>query len=227
MQGNPFLRYLETHRAAGSEELKELFRVLAKRTHPDTSAADAGEFVELQEHYHAALGSLIERVADVRGEPAPGAQPRDRLLTALYRYKALLPSLQIDARELPPACMAAYRAALEAAREYAPRAEEALAAYDRTFHRSRSNIAGYPDVRVKYPVFLNALSAFFDYQLMPNAFNLRICRSYLAEIRPVTDVDPAASPLMRHNRSAAARSALYRMRVWLEEELDRPVADLL
>jgi hypothetical protein len=57
---------------------------------------------------------------------------------------------------------------------------------------------------------------------MPNAFNRRLSRSYLSEIKPVTDLDPAASPHERHNRSAAARSALYRMRSWLESELELP-----
>ena len=246
---NPFLAYLASHRAAGAPELKELFRVLAKRTHPDTSRSDASAFAELQEHYHAALALLIERSehahlaerserADVataaggsplRGARAPGtsAPARDRVLAGLYRYKALLPSLRIDGRELPAACAAAFAAAMDAAEEYTPRAGEALAAYDEQFHRRRAEIAVFPEIRVKYPIFLNAMSSFFDYQLMPNDFNLRVARSYLAEIRPVTDVDPAASPHMRHNRSAAARSALYRMRVWLEEELELPVADLI
>lgn len=240
---NPFIAYLHTHRSAGAPELKELFRVLAKRTHPDTSARDASAFAELQEHYHAALIALIERSergyrAGSRGEadvaPAAGATgfepsgaPRDRLFTELYRYKALLPSLQIGGRDLSPACAAAFAAAAAAADEYTARASEALAAYDEQFHRHRTDIAAYPEIRVKYPIFLNALSSFFSYELMPNDFNLRIARSYLAEIRPVTDVDPTASPHMRYNRSAPARSALYRMRVWLEEELEKPVADLL
>ncbi|MFW5884466.1 MAG: hypothetical protein ACOC6J_04390 [Spirochaetota bacterium] len=231
---NPFLAYLASHRAAGAPELKELFRVLAKRTHPDTSTSDASAFAELQEHYHAALAALIERSAQAhlaerfeRADIATAAPARDRVLAALYRYKALLPSLRIDGRDLPAACAAAFAAAMDAAGEYTPRAAEALAAYDEQFHRRRPDIAVFPEIRVKYPIFLNAMSSFFDYQLMPNDFNLRVARSYLAEIRPVTDVDPAASPHMRHNRSAPARSALYRMRVWLEEELELPVADLI
>lgn len=245
---NPFLAYLHTHRSAGAPELKELFRLLAKRTHPDTSSRDASAFAELQEHYHAALTVLIEQrvyrgssreadLASVAGgsprrragttehEQSPPA--RDRLFGSLYRYKALLPSLQIDARDLSPACAAAFAAAVDAAERYGTRASEALDAYDEQFHEHRGEIAGYPEIRVKYPIFLNALSSFFSYQLMPNDFNLRIARSYLAEIRPVTDVDPTASPHMRHNRSAPARSALYRMRVWLEEELEQPVAEFL
>lgn len=235
---NPFFGYLATHRSAGAPELKELFRLLAKRTHPDTSARDASAFAELQEHYHAALALLIERsearrrertdvAAAAGGSPETTGTTRDRLLTALYRYKALLPSLRIDGRDLPPACAAAFAAAVEAARRYGAGAEEALAAYDDQFHVHRAEIAAYPEIRVKYPIFLNAMSSFFSYQLMPNDFNLRIARSYLAEIRPVTDVDPTASPHMRYNRSAPARSALYRMRVWLEDELEQPVAELL
>ncbi|MFW5744913.1 MAG: J domain-containing protein [Spirochaetota bacterium] len=231
MERNPFLAYLHTHRSAGAPELKELFRLLAKRTHPDTSSRNASAFAELQDHYHAALTLLIERSEQHRrtgaAERGPEAPPRDRVLSSLYRYKALLPSLQIDGRDLPPACAAAFAAAVTAAEQYTARASEALAAYDEQFHRRRPDIAVFPEIRVKYPIFLNALSSFFDYQLMPNDFNLRVARSYLAEIRPVTDVDPAASPHMRHNRSAPARSALYRMRVWLEEELELPVADLI
>ncbi len=236
MERNPFLAYLHTHRSAGAPELKELFRLLAKRTHPDTSSRDASAFAELQDHYHAALTLLIERSEQHRHSdsslqadvaPAAGEEPRDRVFSSLYRYKALLPSLQIDGRDLSPACAAAFAAAATAAEQYTARASEALAAYDEQFHARRPDIAGYPEIRVKYPIFLNALSSFFSYQLMPNDFNLRIARSYLAEIRPVTDVDPTASPHMRYNRSAPARSALYRMRVWLEEELERPVADLL
>mgnify|MGYP006303327181 CR=1 FL=1 len=239
---NPFLAYLETHRSAGAPELKELFRLLAKRTHPDTSAREASAFAELQEHYHTALATLIEESArglyrqtgtesDLAAATGAvhrdGGALRDRVLASLYRYKALLPSMQIDGRAPSPACTAAFAAARGAAERYSTRSSEALAAYDEQFHRRRTEVAAYPEIRVKYPVFLNGLSSFFDYQLMPNDFNLRVARSYLAEIRPVTDVDPAASPHMRHNRSAAARSALYRMRVWLEEELEQPVADLL
>ncbi len=220
MDDNPFLAYLETHAEARPGTLKELFRTLAKRTHPDLGAVDPDRFIRLQEHYHEALGRLIEPEINT-------GEPRRRVLAGLYRYKAHLPRIELDDRELPDSCRRAYALALEAAHGYPGRAESALTAFDHRFHGDRARISRYPDVRVKYACFVRALSGFFDYQFMPNEFNRRVTESYLAEIGPVTNVDPFASPDMRHNRSAAARSALYRMRRWLEEELAKPACELL
>ena len=256
MTDNPFLQYLETHRDAGPETLKELFRLLAKRTHPDLGAGDATAFVRLQDHYHAALADLIARgsgtagrdtpatapggtastVADgrssmgsmpTRGPRSAALTPRDRLMSELYRYKALLPNLELERHPPRPACLDAFARAQEAAASYADRAELALGAFDEQFHLNRELNARYPDVRTKYISLMRALSGFFSFSFMPNDFNRRITRSYLEEVKPVTDVDPTASPAMRSNRSAAARSALYRMRTWLETELEHPEFTLM
>jgi len=227
MDRNPFLDYLRTHENAGSGALHELFRVLAKRTHPDLGAADASGFVRLQEHYHEALAELLWRDESKEETGTDARPPREAVLGALYRYKSHLPSMELDARSIPDPCAADFAAALDAALRYEDRARMALAAFDRQFHHARAANARYPDVRVKYAALLRGICSFFDYQHMPNAFNLRIARSYLDEIGPVTDFDPSAPPDVRYNRSAPARSALYRMRVWLDAELDRPVATVV
>ena len=219
---NPFIDYLESHADAGTDSLKDLFRALAKETHPDLGTSDASRFVRLQEHYHEAIGTLLDR----SGEPPSGGS-RAAVLTALYRYKTHLPHLELDARTLPEACRAAFSTSLSAARAYPGRAAVALAAFDEQFHRRRAPNARYPDVRVKYICLIRALSGFYDYQFLPNSFNRRVTLSYLAEIGPVTNVDTTAPLSMRHNRSAGARSALYRMRCWLEDELDQPVCPLV
>ncbi len=226
MERNPFLRYLSNHREAGADALRDLFRILAKQTHPDLGARDASQFVELQEHYHEALSFLIQ---ERRGGSiaADGRPARERVLGALYRYKSHLPHLELDARDLPGTCRQHFDAALEASLAYGRSARPALEAFDEQFHRLRAINARYPDVRVKYTTLARALCSFFDYQVIPNDFNLRVTQSYLDEIRPVTDFDPGSSPHLRHNRSAPARSALYRMRTWLAEELDEPVCDII
>lgn len=235
MGENPFLRYLQTHREADADVLKELFRVLAKRTHPDLGARDAEDFVRLQEYYHAALAHLVqrgERNGPSSGMPSgsmgprdpgdPFPSPRDGVLSQLYRYKSLLPSLYLSPRELPPACRHAFSDALRLSEEYDEGARLALSAYHEQFHLLRAQNARFPDVRTKYVSLMRGIAGFFDHAMMPNRFNLRVTISYLEEVKAVTDVDPTASPHMRHNRSAAARSALYRMRSWLEDELEKP-----
>ena len=57
-RANPFLTYLETHPGADSEALKQLFRILAKRTHPDTAGSEDREFILLQESYQEALAHV-------------------------------------------------------------------------------------------------------------------------------------------------------------------------
>lgn len=242
MPVNPFLDYLSTHPDADAGALKELYRILAKRTHPDLGAPGDASFVRLQECYHEALSLVLERDASARpasGEryaqrrrPSDGAEsgprepsPRDRLFLELYRYTSRLPSNTLEVRPLPAACTEAFAAAREAAGSYDARAAAALDAFHEQFHARRAEVARYPDVRTKYLCLMRALASFFDVQLRPTEFNLRVVRSYLADLGPVTDVDPSASPLMRSNRSAAARSALYRMRTWLEEELAGKPAD--
>ncbi len=221
-ESNPFIEYLESHADARADALKELFRALAKETHPDLGTGDASRFIRLQDHYHEAIGTLLDRT-DV---PHPGS-PRVTMLAALYRYKTHLPHLDLDARDLPEACRSAFGTSLSAARGCPGRAAGALEAFDVQFHRRRVSNARYPEVRVKYTCLVRALSGFFDYQFMPNRFNHRVTMSFLSDIGPVTNLDPTASPAMRHNRSAGARSALYRMRSWLEEELDQPVCQLV
>lgn len=237
MDHNPFLAYVDRLNATDAQALRELFRALAKRTHPDLGSKDAEQFILLQRHYHEAIRVLMERqehstddTAAVDSPTRPAGRsdsPRATVLAALYRYKAHLPRSRLDARDLPQVCLDAFQTALHAAAGYPGRAAAALAAYDEQFHRLRSETSRYPDVCVKYGCLINGLSGFFDYQFLPNAFNRRITLSYLGEIGPVTDVDPAASVHMRHNRSAAARSALFRMRTWLEEELDKPACNLM
>lgn len=237
MDHNPFLAYLDRLDTADARALRELFRALAKRTHPDLGSNDAEQFILLQRHYHEAMRVLMERQESAADDAAEAGfrtraasrpdSPRAAVLSALYRYKAHLPRSRLDARDLPQICLNAFQTAIHAATGYAGRAASALAAYDEQFHRLRSETSRYPDVCVKYSCLISGLSGFFDYQFLPNAFNRRITLSYLSEIGPVTDVDPAASVHMRRNRSAAARSALYRMRAWLEDEIDKPVCNLM
>ncbi|TVQ21980.1 MAG: hypothetical protein EA382_12645 [Spirochaetaceae bacterium] len=239
VKSNPFIDYLAAHPGADESALKELFRILAKRTHPDLGAADGETFVRLQNAYHEALARLIgdERAAR-RPVAAPGGgrarsassgacTPRDAMLRELYRYKARLPSVQLDPGPLSAACIDAFAAAVTHAQAYHERAYQALRRFDSAFHEHRTTHARYPDVRTKYTVLVKGLSAFFDYQVMPNAFNKRVARSYLAEIRPVDDYDPYGPPALRSNRSAAARSALYQMRELIDQELDLKPSEAL
>ncbi len=226
---NPFLTYVSEHPDADAQALKELFRILAKRTHPDTSNADRKSFVRLQELYHEALA----RMADLEPTPRTGstqgtqdASPRELMLVALYRYKSLLPTMEIDAR-VPDRAGAALKSAIAAAEEYRAEAKGALESFASEFHARRQLLVRFPDVRTKYRSLMKGIGSFFDYQWMPNAYNLRLARSYLEELHPVTDYDPTGSPELRSNRSAPARSALYRMRTMLEYEISLPVAELV
>ena len=42
---NPFLTYLNSHPGSDAVALKQLFRMLAKRTHPDLGAENEADFV--------------------------------------------------------------------------------------------------------------------------------------------------------------------------------------
>ncbi|MFW6212983.1 MAG: hypothetical protein ACOC8L_08780 [Spirochaetota bacterium] len=234
MAGNPFLDYLATHPRADALALKELFRILAKRTHPDLTQAEGQEFIELQEAYHEAVKRVLD-TPEVASPPSQGATkraaerrtPRDNVLALLYRYQACLPHGEISAKPLPPRCMQLFHAAIGAAVAYTHDAQTALENFDRHFHKNRAAVARYPDVRTKYLCLLRGIHSFFDYQIIPSAFNRRVCVSFFDEVRAVSDYDLAGSPEWRNNRSATARAALYQMRVWLEGELERPVARVL
>ena len=229
---NPFLTYIDDHPTADARALKELFRILAKRTHPDTGGADQAAFVRLQACYHEAL-AWLESEPQETGKPEPREPsqeapdpPRVGMLRALYRYKALMPTMEIDAR-VPERAVGALDEAIVAAARYRGDARGALESFRHEFHERRAEVARYPDIRVKYRCLMKGLVSFFDYEWMPNDYNLRLSRSYLDEIHPVTDYDPALSPDLRTNRSAAPRSALYRVRSVLDHELSLPVADLI
>lgn len=222
---NPFLAYMESHPGADAAALKQLFRMLAKRTHPDLGAENEADFVKLQSAYNEAVALLLTR----GGEQAKGngdaavwfpAQARERVLHFLYRYKAHLPSLALESSQLPLACRRALDNALEAARHYNDESRYALGQFKEQFHDNRATLLRYPEVVTKYRPLMQGLASFFDYCVIPNKFNKRLTTSFLHEIKPVTDFDPNASPALRTNRSAAARSAMYRMRVWLEDELE-------
>lgn len=227
---NPFLLHLDNHPRAGAEEIKRLFRILAKRTHPDTGTEDAAAFVDLQRAYHEAIAAILERsTADAANAAEGGAKtprgtvwvpstPRERVLHLLYRYKAHLPSMSLTPTPLPTPCLRAFAGAVEAADA---QDRETLKRFDDQFHGNRAAISRYPDILTKYRCFLRGFSSFFDYILTPNEFNDRVARSYFAEIHPVTDYDPTASPSLRTNRSAPARAALYRFATWLVAEMER------
>lgn len=223
--GNPFANYLERHPEADARALKELFRILAKRTHPDAGAEDEQAFVRLQDYYHETLASLESHPREARPADSASGSPRTRMLRNLYRYKALLPRGDIDAR-LPQRAEQAMALAVEAAGSYRPEARTALQSFEREFHGRRREIARYPDIRVKYKCLFRALVHFFDYEFMPNEYNLRLTTSYLDEIHPVDDYDPTKPAELRTNRSASARAALYQVRRMLEHELSLPAADL-
>jgi hypothetical protein len=236
---NPFLGYLDTHPGADAAALKQLFRVLAKRTHPDLGTENEAAFVALQNAYNEAIAILMAHeegdrqdtrgAAGARDRDAHGSSdvegvwfpstPRERVLHFLYRYKAHLPSVALESSKVPPACRRAFANACDAAAHYTEEARYALTLFDEQFHGNRATLLRYPEVGTKYRPFMQGLGSFFDYFVIPNAFNRRVADSYLNEIKPVTDFDPGAPPEVRSNRSAAARSALYRMRVWLEHEL--------
>ncbi len=230
---NPFLEYLISHPRADAGALKELYRILAKRTHPDTSSKTDDAFARLQDAYHQALAHLVEQNAThlngghaPRGESAAAA-PRTRTLQALYRYVACIPRREIDVKPVHPRCASILSLAITAAGSYREQAQLALEAYKQQFHRLRAATARYPDVRTKYACLMDGLRAFFEYQLFESPLTLRIARSYLNEIRPVSDYDPSGDPALRTNRSAAARAALFLMRAWIEAELELPPASLL
>ncbi len=222
---NPFLAYLDTHPGADAAALKQLFRMLAKRTHPDLGAENEADFVRLQNAYNEAVAVLLARTGAAstpEGNPAVWfpAQPRERVLHFLYRYKAHLPSLALDSSQVPMACRHALDNAVDAAGRYSDESRYALAQFREQFHDNRSTLLRYPEVVTKYRPLMQGLGSFCDYCVMPNRFNRRLADSFLSEIKPVTDFDPGGPPEVRTNRSAAARSALYRMRVWLGHELD-------
>lgn len=257
-QYNPFLAYLDTHPGADAGALKQLFRMLAKRTHPDLGAENEAAFVRLQNAYNEAVAVLISQQEAAGGLPgagdtrnkrgAAGAQdqdvhprfsrddatpaepanasvwfpstPRERVLHFLYRYKAHLSSLTLESSQVPLACKRAFANATEAAGHYTAECRYALSQFNEQFHENRGTLLRYPEVVTKYRPLMQGIASFFDYFVMPNRFNQRLVSSFLREIKPVTDFDPNGPPEVRTNRSAAARSAMYRMRVWLEHEVD-------
>jgi len=238
-ENNPFLTYMNSHPGSDAVALKQLFRMLAKRTHPDLGAENEADFVRLQDAYNEAVAELIRRQESAQTggsgtterNPTAGTRmsggaeiwlpstPRERVLHFLYRYKAHLPLLNLEPGPVPPACRRAFANALEAAANYTEECRYTLGQFHEQFHRNRGAVARFPEVTTKYRPLMQGLASFFDYFVMPNKFNKRIVSSYLSEIKPVTDIDPGASPEVRANRSAAARSAMYRMRVWMESEM--------
>lgn len=232
---NPFLTYLHAHPGSDAGALKQLFRLLAKRTHPDLGAENEADFVRLQEAYNEALEALIRRAEERNTQQKPGESAipahaagevwfprtsRERVLHFLYRYKAHLPTMTLDSGPVPPACTRAFGNATEAAESYSEACRYALGLFDEQFHLNRTTIARYPEVATKYRPLIQGIASLFDYFVMPGRFNKRLVTSYLSEIKPVTDFDPEAPAAVRTNRSAAARSALFRMRRWLESELE-------
>jgi hypothetical protein len=245
-QGNPFLTYLESHPGADSEALKQLFRILAKRTHPDTAGAEDREFIRLQESYHEAIAALLKRQTPLpsghttgesagvtrAGRRAGGSNeawrpttPRERVLHYLYRYKAHLIAGTLEPRPLPSFCVEALDRSIAAAADYDPEVRATLVEFREQFDERRATLARYPDVRTKYALFFKGLANFFDYMNLPSEIARRGVRrlvlSYLEGLHPVTDYDPTTSPHWRTNRSAPARAVLYRMRRFLEDELDK------
>lgn len=224
--------------------------MLAKRTHPDLGTENEAAFVALQSAYNEALSELVRRheeglranpakppgglFTDTASGTAAGAEevwfpttPRERVLHFLYRYKAMLPSVKLESSDIPPACHRAFGNALDAAAHYSDECRYTLQQFDEQLHSNRSTLLRFPEVTSKYRFVVLGLAAFFDYCTIANAINRRLTLSYLREIRPVTDFDPQAPPEVRSNRSAPARSAMYRMRVWLESELERGPCRLL
>lgn len=221
---NPFLEYLRAHPDADRAVLKQLFRMLAKRTHPDLGGNDESAFIRLRSAYIEVLEEPPESPATAARSPATAANrgdsPRIRVLDLLQRYTALLPSTLLEFPSIPPRPMQAFEAAREAAKSYSSVAWHALNQYHDQFHRRRRENARYPEVTTKHKVLMHALFAMFDNFNTPGATSMRLAQSLLSEIHPVTDFDPAGSPELRSNRSAAARSAIYVMKRWMTEELD-------
>lgn len=209
--------------------------MLAKRTHPDLGAENEAGFIALQESYNDAVAELLRRTETLAqpgdaarntGAQTPGGvwfptAPRERVLHFLYRYKAHLPSITLDSPTLPRVCNRAFSNALSAADSYTEECRYALNGFDEQFHLNRVEVIRYPEIITKYRILIQGLVSFFDFCIMPNDVNRRLVASYLREIRPVTDFNPEAGPMVRTNRSAAARSAMYRMRTWLESEGER------
>lgn len=222
---NPFLAYLDDHPEADAVALKQLFRILAKRTHPDLGSANEAAFVRLQEAYTTAIAQLARaeliEPAATGGAAADAPQmPRVRVLHFVQRYMALIPSMSLEALQIPPHCIQSFDAAREAARSYTPQARHALAQFHEQFHERRREYAQYPEVVIKYDALMKAMAATFAHFNMPGPVAYRIAASFLAEISPVTDYDPAGPREVRTNRSAAARSALYLMKAWFATELE-------
>lgn len=245
-EGNPFLTYLTSHPRADSEALKQLFRILAKRTHPDTAGTEDRAFVRLQECYHEALGLILERGASERGPARPGdgshtvsrtgtqsgvsgewrpSTPRERVLHYLYRYKAHLIRDSLDSKPLPRFCVEAFEQAVAAAAEYDQEVRATLIEFREQFDGRRGTLSRYPDVRTKYSLFFKGFANFLDFMNMPTEWarrgSRRVALSYLEGLHPVTDYDPTTSPYWRTNRSAPARAVLYRMRLFLEAEMEK------
>lgn len=234
-EDNPFLTYMNSHPGSDAVALKQLFRMLAKRTHPDLGAENEADFVRLQDAYSEAVGDLIRREENARthesglstearsGSSAgpeiwrPSTQ-REYLFHSLNRYMAHLPSLNLEPGAVPPACRRAFADAMEASLSYTEESRYALEQFHRQFHTKRRVVARFPEATTKYRALVLGLASFFDFCVMPNLFNRRLVLSYLSEIKPVTNFDPGAPAEVRYNRSAGARSAMYRMRIWLEAE---------
>jgi hypothetical protein len=119
----------------------------------------------------------------------------------------------------------AFEQAVQAAAEYDKEVHATLVTYREQFDTRRTTLSRYPDVRTKYSLFFKGMANFFDFMNMPTDLTRggarRVTLSYLEGLKPVTDYDPTTSPHWRTNRSAPARAALYRMRLFLEAEIEK------
>lgn len=93
---NRLIAFLLSEGNPSVARLKQVYRVLCKKTHPDVTGADAALFVKLRAEYEEALLQLekgipteLERSSAIDETPRKRAKPenpRAAVLTGIYRY---------------------------------------------------------------------------------------------------------------------------------------------
>jgi len=189
--------------------LKQLYRRLSKKTHPDLAPGAHEDFVRLRGDYEEALGLLGDGLPGATACPVAAVRPgarregsgREAVLRLLYQY-----SVRFYGRDSAGILSSLQRAA----RSYSPALHALLAAYRECFLERFSAWAADGRIYYAHNLFIASVKQLIYWHSLGILRHRTLLRAYLQELRA------------RARRIAPDKARiLLRLADWLQEESEK------
>lgn len=198
---NRLLEILKREGRPTAERLKQIYRQLCKKTHPDTENGTHEEFIQLRREYEEALTAVMKGRVPAERKTLTSSEAREIFLEKLYLFSMRL--FGSDGEQT-------LNELIGAAGDYRKDVQILWTDYQKSFYQTRKQWADSGEVFYAHNLLIMSIKQLFYYFSLSRERYRTLLFNYLADLR-----EKYSKKL-----DAERTELLKRMAVWLQEEAD-------